>query len=216
MHTNHSFICFFNSFNLFLLLTLLTMVQSLSLSLPFSFYFFKYLTIFFSLFVCILFERVFLYLPFNEGTWQVLIPVTLGFDSCLSNPCIYNKINEFEGNLITTDLNLQFHFLQIRKFIKIFYFLSVILTLISFFLNLFYFKSSSMKCSRYIYPLSVCCLIVCSCLYFLSMYCYLNGGFFQEGSILLLFSTTLGMSACSLYFTELPPISSDHSYLPIP
>jgi hypothetical protein len=153
--------------------------------------------------------RVVIRSPFYDKTWHSLIPVTLGFDRCLSSPCVYHQTERVEGLNLSPSLRRKFQ--TIRSILILFYSLSAFLAVIEVLVQLLK-KDRESGCYRYIYPLSTCCLIVSSCIYFPFMVVHMNGGYFREGSMYLLATTSFAMSCCSLYFIESPP----SAYSPIP
>jgi hypothetical protein len=162
--------------------------------------------------VLTIFRRTIIYCPYSsDQTWSTSIPVTLGFDSCLTSPCVYHSVDTYGGAQISVDPEIRFQFQTIRSLTLFFYYLSAFLAILSFLIYSLK-RDQNFGCSRYLYPLSTCSLIITTCLYFPFMFLNLNGGFFREGSILLLFSTSFGMGISTIYFVE----SSPFSYTSIP
>lgn len=171
-----------------------------------SYYLSFYLPWLFSAFHITDIHRVVVYSSFydSDSSWHTSIPVTLGITKCFTNPCIYPKIDAYSGLEVTIDSNLRHQFKFIRLLVVLLFSLSAALALLASIIYLIK-GNKNLGWLRYIYPLSVCHLVLSSCIYFPFMYVNLNGGYFREGSILLLSSTSFGMGICSMYFAESHP-----------
>jgi hypothetical protein len=132
--------------------------------------------------------------------------MTLGFDGCLTSPCVYHEVDTYGGAQISVDPSIRIQFQIIRSMTLFFYFFSTFLAILSFLIFSLQ-RDRNLGFSRYLYPLSTCCLVITSCLYFPFMFIHMNGGFFREGSILLLFSTSFGMGVSTIYFVESSPFA---------